>query len=66
MVSITDLRKRSGGCCWSFGGVCHAVARSVMTRAWSLPCGDAVVEMADVLDGPVAGQPDGVEPPTSA
>jgi hypothetical protein len=25
-----------------------------------------VVEMADVLDGPVAGKPDGVEPPTSA
>jgi hypothetical protein len=33
-----------------------------MTRAWSLVGGDAVVvQVADVVDGPVGGEPDGVE-----
>jgi hypothetical protein len=68
VVSITDLRTRSGGCCWSFGGGCLSCGGEVGDDKGVVAAGgDAVVvEMADVLDGPVAGKPDGVEPPISA
>jgi len=44
-------------------GCGHALARSATTRAWFAAGGDAfVVQVADVLDGPVGGEPDGVRP----